>query len=287
MDAAYNFREGVGLNMPAFARVAVEDWGMSTSVSARGSEPKDGVIKLSYSEHSNSSKNIWFDLNCDIAEGKRRTEERQAGLERYNRMMEMSCIQLSPDSLDPKKLYTVQQLDRGDNTGKYAAKSENIPGYVLQDRLREGYVRDILSAKPMDIQPDLIYEVSNFFHRPSAELLADDRVIQCGNWKCIVLGKALMELISEQQYLPTISAETHEYGPTIQEAEKKLQRFASGSSHFFVNNATNYKESLDRLHSEYHRAAGNTRSLDDIISGAAARTSSSKTSVEREPDFQR
>lgn len=273
MDAAYNFGEGAGINMPVFARDVVEDWGSLTSV--HSNDPgKDGVAVLSYSEHSNSSKTIWFDVNCDIAEGKRRAEERQAGLERYNKMMESSCIQLSAEQIDPKKIYVLRQLDKDTNTHKYGVKERNVTGSYLHYCIEEGYIHDVLSAAPMDIQPDRIYTVSDFFHRPSGELLSDERVIQCGNYKSIVFGKALMELVAEQVPLHYIAEEQREHGPTFEKAKATLQRFVDGKSRFFVDNATDYKQSMARLESEHSRAEGRANSLDDIISSAASRAGS-------------
>lgn len=278
MDAAYNFGEGAGINMPVFARDVVEDWGSLTSV--RCNDPgKNGVAILSYSEHSNSCKTIWFDVNCDIAEGKRRAEERQAGLERYNKMMESSCIQLSEDQIDPKKIYVLQQLDKDGNTGKYGVKERNVTGSYIQYCIEEGYIHDVLSVSPMDIQPDRIYTVSDFFHRPSGELLSDERVIQCGNYKSIVFGKALMELVAEQVPLHHIAEELHEHGPIFEKAKTALQRFVDGNSRYFVDNATDYKQSMARLQSEYNRAVGRANSLDDIISSAAARAGSKEPGI--------
>lgn len=276
MDAAYNFSEGVGLNMPAFARRTLEDWGSLTSVYSKKDAPdKDGSHVVHFSEHSNSGKTLWFDVNCDIGEGKRRAEERQAGLERFNKMMKDACIavsSLSPDQFDAQKLYIVQQLDMNSNTGRYGVKKETVPGFVLRSRIEDDLLFDFLSAKSVDIHPARIYEVSNFFHRPNQELLSDDRVIDCGNWKCVVTGKALQELLAEQTYLPCISSE----GTQFKNVESELQQFVDGHSRYFVGNASNYSESLAKLRSEYARAT-EKRGLDSIISGAAQRSADAQS----------
>lgn len=278
MDAAYNFSEGAGINMPSFVRDVVEDWGALTSVHCN--DPgKDGVVVLSYSEHSNSSKTIWFDVNCDIAEGKRRAEERQAGLERYNKMMEASCIQLSADQFDPNKIYVLQQLDKDINSGKYSTKQRNVTGSYLHYCIEEGYIHDVLSVTPMEIQPDHIYTVSDFFHHPTQQLLADERVIQCGNHKCIVFGKALMELVSEQVPLHYIAEDLHDHGPTFDTAKSVLQGFVDGRSRYLVSKDIDYKQSMARLESEYSRVVGRTNRLDDIISSASARAGGKDPSV--------
>ena len=292
MDAAYNFSEGVPLHMPSFAKCVLEDWSSLTSVRTHSGEPcRDGSYSISYSEYSNSGKTLWFDVNCDIAEGKRRAEERQAGLERYNRMMEASCITVTSDQIDPNKLYVLQQLEQNGNTGKYGSKTENVPGHLLRGRLEEGYVHDVLSVKELKIQPDRIYEVSNFFHRPGQELLSDERVIDCGNWKCIVTGLALQELITEQKYMPHISPDAHEYGPTFREAEARLQQFAKGSVSYLVGNATNYADSLSRPRSEHERCCAETRNptLDSLIGSAKARAGVRNDTEEKEKivSFQR
>lgn len=272
MDAAYHFGEGIPLHMPSFARRALEDWGSLTTVYNHSGASQDGSHALSYSEHSNSGKKLWFDVNCDIGEGKRRAEERQAGLERYNQMMKSSCITIPAQQVDPEKLYTIQQLDQDSNSGRYGTKQENLPGHVLRSRIEDGLIWDILSVQAMELQPDAMYEVANFFHRPDQELLDDERVIDCGNWKCIVTGLALQELISEQKYLPHIAQSRDEYGPDFHKAESALQKFAQGRSSFFVGNATDYTDSLNRLRSEHNRATGKTSGLDELIQSAAGRT---------------
>lgn len=279
MDSAYKFGEGVCLHMPSFAKRVLEDWSSLTSVysSSKKDAGDDKNVCISYSEHSNSGKTLWFDLDCDIAEGKRREEERQAGLVRFNQMMKASCITLKAEQIDPAKVYSIQQLDMNANTDRYEVSKENIPGYVLRARVEEGLIWDVLSAKAMDIQPDHLYEVSNFFHRPTQEIMSDQRVIECGNYQCIVFGKALQELIAEQVHLPVVSRSDREYGPTFERAEATLQQFVNGQSRFFGNNATDYGESLNRLHSEYARANGRNQSLDQIIGSAAQRSTAGKS----------
>lgn len=275
MDAAYNFSEGVGLHMPSFARRTLEDWGsLDHAYTADRTPCRDGSYVVSYSEHSNSGKTLWFDVNCDIAEGKRRAEERRVGLERYNKMMKDSCITVKAEQFDPEKLYIVQQLTQNGNTGRYEAKQENMSGHRLRGRIEDGFLWDVLSVREMELQPDQIYELSNFHDRPDPELLKDERVIDCGNWKSIVTGKALQELITEKKVLPRISLCRNEYGPDFKKAEATLQQFATGRSAFFGCNATDYSASLERLRSEYARATGKGQSLDSLISGAAQRAGS-------------
>lgn len=282
MDAAYNFSEGVGLNMPSFVRDALEDWGSLTHVYTSDRTPcRDGSYVVNYSEHSNSGKTLWFDVNCDIGEGKRRAEERRVGLERYNKMMKDSCITVRAEQFDPGKLYVVRQLTQNGNTGRYETKQENMPGHRLIGRIEEDFLWDVLSVQELEIQPDKIYEVSNFYDRPRPELLKDERVIDCGNWKSIVTGKALQELISEEKYMPRINLCRDEYGPDFQQAEATLQQFATGRSAFFGCNATDYSASLDRLRSEYARATGKGPTLDSLIGSAEIRRNTGHSTGEK------
>jgi len=270
-DAAYNFGEGASLSMPSFAKKAVEDWSSLTWVRQEG-DASDGIVLLGYSEHSNSGKTLWFDINCDIAEGKRRADDRAAGLIRFNKMMEDSCISIRSEDVEPNRIYTVHSLDQNCNSGRYGTRKENIPGHVLQYRLDEGYMPPTLSIKPLEIQPNKIYEISNFHNRPGSELTADERVIVCGNWKSIVLGNALQELVSEGVHLPIITESQGEY-ETPAKAESTLLNFISGKSRFYVQNAANYEESLSRLQKEIGRAANAEKpTLDSIIQSAASRT---------------
>lgn len=255
MDAAYNFSEGVGINIPVFVMDAVENW-HSTNYVHRGNIDESGkTCSVGFSEHSNSSKTLYFDLDCNIREGKRRAEERAAGIKAYNDMMKASCIKISPENIDPNKIYSVTSLDESTNTGVIGTKTELMQGRYLQDRLDPEYCcMDVLSAPEQEIIPDKLYEISSFYHR-HALYEPDERVIDCGNNQQIVTGKALLELTAEGTSLPYIHEAHGEYH-SIESARECLSKFIRGETRLMFTGLKTgeYEKALEKLNKEAARA---------------------------------
>lgn len=286
MDAAYNFSSGVPLSIPSTARKAVEDWSSLAYIYVDKEPSKDGFLVLHYS-CCNTSKEFFFDVNCDLKEAKRREEERKAGIESYNNTLKASCITLKPESVDPTKVYTLETIEQDGNTGICQVKSEVIQGHVLQDRLDPPYM-DVLSYKEFSIQPDFIYSVCDFHRRMPASDTLDARVIQCGNFKGIVTGKALAELTAEGHYLPSISLEQGEYGPTADKALATLRRFESGQARYmFTGDKVNYTREIYKLEREQERTSQRKPGLDTLISGAKDRTAGAEKGSVKEKSFTR
>ena len=264
-DAAYNYGTGRGLHMPAFAKSEIGDWGSCTYCHNTGDgHDKNGAYPVSYSEHTNSCKTLWFDPNCDIAEGKRRAEAREAAIQNYNAMLKNSCLDVSPADISPHKVYKVKELDMDGNTGIYKTKEVMLQGNRLQSLLDpDCRLMEVLSLEELEIQPDLFYSVSNFHDRlPSYEPL-DARVIPVGNWEHIVTGKALLELTAEGAYFPHIRIAQGEVGPTYEIALDNLTKMANGTKRFMIGvDRTDYSESVQRLNQEYQRAGGKIQTLD-------------------------
>lgn len=270
MDAAYNFSSGVPVSIPSTARKAVEDWS-SLAYIYTDKTTRDGFLVLHYS-CCNTSKEFLFDLNCNIKEAKRREEERKAGIESYNNTLKASCITLKAESVDPAKVYTLETVEPDSNTGICTVKSEVIQGHVLRDRLDPPYM-DILAVKEFSIQPDLMYSVCDFHRRMPASETLDERIIQCGNFKGLVTGKALSELTAEGHYLPSISLEQGEYGPTADKALATLRRFESGQVRsMFTGDRVNFTREIHKLEREHERTTQRKPGLDSIIAGAQKRT---------------
>lgn len=262
-DAAVGFRTGVALNMPSFAKNEIGDWSSCTNCYTAQEEPDMyGGSPIHYSEHTNSSKTLWFDVNCDIAEGKRRSEARAEDILCHNTRLEASCIHLSPAQIDQHKCYTLATLDTRTNTGRHRAKEEIIQGHALLDRIGpEGYCPHILKAEELSIAQDRFYVIADFFHRRD-HAPDDPRVVNCGNWKQIVSGKALLELTAEGMRLPVILADDPEYR-TYDSARRQLMLQVTGRSRFFGTKPEDFFLSLARLQSEFKRAS--FRKLDDLI----------------------
>jgi len=285
-DAATNFREGTPIYMPGAARNAVEDWSSLASVHSSDIKP-DGTCKLDYYNGYSTSKTFFFDLNCNIAEGKRRAEERQEGIRRHNEMLVRSCIQVSPESIDPGKIYTLTTIETGTNSGIYGVEKENLQGHVLQERLDpEHLYMQVLGVEEMQIQPEKLYSVANFHHRRSEHGEKDNRIIDCGNWQNIVTGKALLELTAEGVYFPDIREGYGEY-KDFETAKQTLSRFINGTMRFmFSGEKTDYKSSLASLESEYARATAKP-SLELLMRSAESRVQSNSAPEKTAPQLQR
>ena len=277
-DYAYNYMEGTPIDVIRAARNAVEDWSSLASVRSSDVKP-DGTCKIDYYDGYSTSKTFFFDLNCNIKEGKRREEEREAGVQRHNEMLKRSCIQVPQESIDPGKIYQLTTIETGTNSGIYGTKTENLQGHVLRDRLDpERLYMDILSVSELQIQPDKIYSVSNFYNRPSTTAQPDDRIIDCGNWQNIVTGKALLELTGEGVYFPDIKEGYGEYRD-YETAHKTIEKFVSGKSRFMLGqNSTDYAHSLECLEKE-HKRASMKRGLQDLVRDAQQRTAKGPESL--------
>lgn len=258
MDAANNFGTGRGFHMADFAKREVGDWGSCTTCYGDTEPDKNGSYKVHYSEHSNSSKTLWFDLNCDIAEGKRRAQQREQARQSYNAMMKDSCISVDPSVISPLKIYNVEYLDMDQNTGVYGTTQEVLQGDCLRDRLDPACpLMEVLSVQELEIQPDLLYSVSNFHNRLSNTDLKDDRIIPVGNWEHVVTGKALLELTAEGRYFPDIHIARGEVGPTYETAIDNLEKLANGTRRYMMGgDKTDYHAVIRQLQEEYSRAGG-------------------------------
>lgn len=270
-DAATGFRKGIALDMPSFVMKQVGEWSSCTSCYNAAKQPDEqGSSAVHFSEHGNSSKTLWFDVNCNIAEGKRRADARAQSILRYNHMLESSCLSVSPADIDPNKCYTIVTLDKQTNSGIHDTQQTHLQGHVLQQRLApDGFPPDILSFQELNIVPSQFYTIADFFHRREhAE--DDNRIIECGNWRQIVSGKALLELTGEGVCLPVLLEPDAEYG-SYQAAVKQLTNQLNGSRRFMFSEHLDYQQSLNRLESEFRRA-GKPR-LDALIQDASSRKS--------------
>jgi hypothetical protein len=73
-----------------------------------------------------------------------------------------------------------------------------------------------------------------------------------GNWKYIITGKALKEVLTEGKSFPCIK-ESREY-QTFESAITEIQKFISGKmSWCFASCDTDYKEAYNRLMKEINR----------------------------------
>lgn len=277
LDAAYNYGSGNAVDMTNFARDIVEGWSTGSYLRTSSKDTEKNTCCIGFSEYSNSSKSLFFDLNCDIREGKRRADERAAGIEAYNKMLKASCIQVPAESISENKIYSVTALDMSANTGIYGSKTELMQGNALSASVSgDGRFLEILSVNELEVVPDRLYEVSSFYHpRTSAE--PDDRIIDCGNRLQLVTGKALLELTAEGVGLPYIKEATGEYC-TIESALDNLKQFVRGEKQFMFTGLNNsgYQTSLDKLNREAARVGhgqSSRSSVNDLIAAAQKQAS--------------
>lgn len=269
-DAATNYSSGIRIDMSAAAAHMLDDWSTLSYVSA-GPPTQNGQIPLSYS-HCNTYKSFTFDINCDIAQAKRRGEARDASILRYNEMLKKSCIQLDPDKIDPGKIYSVQILDTNTNSGIYGIKDETLQGFRLKERVQDySGLYDFVGATEFVLQPDKLYTVSNFYDRMTQN--DDDRLIFMGNYKNICTGKALSEITAEGKYVPHISV--GEENGSFEYAQKELQKLAAGQRRYMFSSNGDYAASLVRLEKEYSRASAESLRppLTDLIAEAESKHS--------------
>ena len=293
MDAAYSFGTGREIDMVSFAKNEVGDWDSCTSCySDKSSKDKNGIYIVHYSPYSNSGKTLYFDVNCDIAQGKKRAKEHAEALANYNNMMKASCITVKPEDINPCKIYTVSELDMDINTGVYCIKESNLQGFVLQERLNpEDSLMDVLSFKEIELQPDQFYSIANFYHRMSNLETDDSRLVAMGNWEHIVSGKALLEMTAEEKYMPDIRLDSKDKFISYEAALENLTNHANGTMKWLTGVCdVDYKASIKKLTNEYIRAGGkvnsdlahgepkqNRVSLDELIGFAQKREATQKS----------
>jgi len=275
LDASRNFCTGTRLNMPHCAREVVEGWDKLDSVRTQGEPDENEVYTLQYHDGVSTSSTMWFDPNCDIAEGKRREEGRAAGIKQYNEMMKASCLEIDPKAIDPNSIYAIQSLNLNENTGIYEAFPEKVQGLALIEEIEDHNSANILSLEEVDIIHDHIYQVISRDHTGSPTLKDDSRLCLIGNSIGLVTGKALLEMTEEGIYLPTIETPVSEYS-TAEKAISTLKSFRDGSPGWKVDNtiASSYDKALNTLKAEVDRARSEPTlsSIDSLITAAQSKS---------------
>ena len=187
-DAAVNFRSGVGLHLPSFAKQLIESpSGWSVYVDRQEGEQ----IQLSVNCHSFNMNTLFFDKDCEWAENERRRLARKDELDRHN--ADMKSRVLSRYSVEEKSktglLFDVQLLEYDDNTDRYEAccATMNQAQLIIEDW------REVLAVEPHPIADADLFEIDC---RNSLE--EDERVILIDN-SAVVTGKALIELLAGPQ----------------------------------------------------------------------------------------
>lgn len=270
-DYASDYSKGVRLDMSCAAKKEMADWGSFTSARS-GQMTPDGVIPVTLYD-SGTTKTYYFDINCDIAKGKQRREEVDNARERYNSMMEASCMRITEDEVDINGIYAVKSLKMNYNTDVYSTKEEVLQGHTIISRMYDE-TYPALKFEPFQIENLKFYSISNFYDRADVLLERDERLIPLGNYEYLVSGKALKEMTEERLDFPCIRIGPHDgdYSKIYSDISNRIKT----NSNFTHGDVANYSTTLEKLESEYLRAGkGRTSSLSDLIKNAKAGQSNS------------
>lgn len=190
-DAAVNFRSGVGLHLPSFARELIES---SSGWSVWADHAEGERVQLSVNCYSFDMNTLQFDEKCDWAENKRRAQERADRLAAHNAEMERRLLSLErlKALTESGLLFDAQIMTMNENTGYCEEEARTLLRRELfydDDSLRY----DVLSIAVHPIEDSDLLEIEG-----CAELRNDPRVIHTED-RMIVSGKALTEMLSEEK----------------------------------------------------------------------------------------
>lgn len=74
--------------------------------------------------------------DSDIAGVVEKYKELNSAVERYNRMMESSCIRVAESDIDPEAMYNIKYLLMDEDLGRYGIKDEKMQGAVFLEKIR-------------------------------------------------------------------------------------------------------------------------------------------------------
>ncbi len=244
-DAAVNFREGVRLHLPSFAKKLIED---SSGWRVYPQKVDGNRVELSVCCYSFDMNTFFFDADCDWKESLRRQDEREQDKNNHNAALESRLLSFEQvDDLTREGLvFDVDVLEMNDNTGKYEVK----PTLMLRKNLLyDGRLnRDVISVTPHTIADDDLFELNC-----GDALTEDERVILTCD-ECIVSGRALRELLLSPATTEQItSVQTHRL--TWAQLRKNLEDWRDGRVMrlFAPIPHTKFAESLVRLDAELSR----------------------------------
>lgn len=190
-DAAVNFREGLALHLPSFARMLIEDpFGWYVYPDKDKSDGKS--VKLSVNCHGYNLNTLWFDESCDWAETARRNEKRVCDQTEHNAALENQL--LSYDMCDAATrsdaVYDVRYIEMNDNTGCY----ETRDALMFQKNILSSHMllHDVIGIEQHEVLPNDLYIIEC-----ADDLIKEDtRIIQTSD-NPVVSGMALQELLGD------------------------------------------------------------------------------------------
>ena len=250
-DAAVNFRSGVQLYLPSFAKELIE----SPSGWRVYADHTDGdQVQLSVDCYTFNLNTLQFDARCDWPENKRHAQERADRLAAHN--SEMESRRLSHEQVkaltDSGLLFDAKIMTTNENTDYHEEESKTLlrrQFFYDDETLRY----DVLSIIEHPIQDGDLLEIEG-----CAELQNDPRVIHTAD-HLVVSGKALTEMLHEERTEQMIGSVTIRR-QTWEQLRESLDDWRCGRTQNLFNPIprSRFVEAIARLDAEQERLADST-----------------------------
>lgn len=245
-DAAVNFRSGVHLYLPSFAKELIE----SPSGWRVYADHTDGdQVQLSVDCYTFNLNTLQFDAKCDWPENKRHAQERADRLAAHNAEMESRRLSLEQVKAltDSGLLFDAKIMTTNENTDYHEEESKTLlrrQFFYDDETLRY----DVLSIIEHPIQDGDLLEIEG-----CAELQNDPRVIHTED--CLVVsGKALTEMLHEEKTEQMIGSVTIRR-QTWEQLRESLDDWRCGRTQNLFNPIprSRFVEAIARLDAERER----------------------------------
>lgn len=262
-DAAENFGRGREIDLIHFAERLIDG---KSGWRVHPGTPDNGIIPLSVCCHSFDCNTLYYDEKCTLEEGKRRREQAQTDKESRNAAILARVIPLNPEDFSKAEIYSVQHIEKDQNSGEYCSKTESMQWNDIfwTDTIYEGNNEreitecrlKVLSIATVAIDPKGMYCISNQFSRYNGD---DERVIKSDCWMSYVTGYALSELLHEGVYLPTVNRKPIPFESVEKDLRMHFQTIhengfaCSKHSLFSVGDPKSFKDEHAKLLREWAR----------------------------------
>lgn len=245
-DAAVDFRSGVRLYLPSFAKELIE----SPSGWRVYADHTDGdQVQLSVDCYTFNLNTLQFEAKCGWPENKRRAQERADRLAAHN--AEMESRRLSTDQVkaltESGLLFDAKIMITNENTGYHEEESKTLlrrQFFYDDETLRY----DVLSIAGHFIQDNDLLEIEG-----CTELQNDPRVI-CTADHLVVSGKTFTEMLHEEKTEQMIGSVTIRR-QTWEQLRESLDDWRCGRTQNLFNPIprSRFTEAIARLDAERER----------------------------------
>lgn len=238
-DAAYNYREGCGVDLIRLAQDLIED--SCSGYSFFTGEEKDGVIPVSVSTYSFDCKTLMYDENCNNETKFEKLQQIQDEKNKKNRDLKAKVIPLEKTDINQTSIYDIEYLEMNSNTDLYEIKKKKVHAKSLfyEDENTTECNYEIISIDPMKIDNHSLYSVKCYEK--------DKRLIDIGEHNLFVTGYALQEMLYEGVFFESVSKS----GFTFESAREQCNKFMNGTIMLlFVEDKTDYAKAILQLNTE-------------------------------------